>query len=210
MADKSVGRHSADSQSAFYRSAALWFLPWVVVAVVALAAVWIAIDALGGNEVSPTSVKGQNQKKNGGAPVDPTPAETEETTEPEEIEEPTPSPEPSKSSADKDEDEDEANADKPKLITDGVSVQVLNGTSDAEADDRVAEQLEHLGYDVIAVNPYLSRPDTIVYFSSEESKKAAEALGAHFEWPVEPMPEDLSSEVDVHVIVGADELVAGD
>lgn len=198
MADKPVGRHSAGDQTAFFRSAALWFLPWVVVAVVALAAVWIAVDALG-NDVQPVPVKPQKKAE---APVDdPSPSESVA----EETDEPSPSPEPSKSPKEDDDDEDKAT-----LITEGVTVQVLNGTSDAEADDRVAEQLEHLGYKIEAINPYLARPDTIVFFSSKESQKAAEALAEHFEWPVQPKPEDLSSEVSIHIIVGADELVESD
>ncbi|MDQ4142385.1 MAG: LytR C-terminal domain-containing protein [Actinomycetota bacterium] len=204
MVDKPAGRHSAGDQTAFYRSAALWFLPWVVVAVVAIAAVWIAVDAIG-NDVQPAPAK--NQKNNGGAAADPTPdAEKEPEVEETETDEPTPSASPSPSPSPDDEEED----DKPKLITEGISVQVLNGTSDAEADDRVAEQLESLGYEIGAVNPYLARPDTIVFFSSEESRRAAEALAEHFGWPVRPKPEDLSPEVSIHVIVGADELVASD
>lgn len=199
MVDKPVGKHSAGDQTAFYRSAALWFLPWVIVAVVALAAVWIAVDALG-NDVQPAPVKPQKKVE---APVD-DPSPTKEEAEPEVTEEPSPSPEPSRSPK-----EDETKS-KPQLITEGVSVQVLNGTTDPEADDRVAEQLEHLGYQIEAINPYLARSDTILYFSSEESRAAAEALAAHFEWPVQPKPEDLSPEVSIHIIVGADELVAGD
>ncbi len=209
MVDKPVGRHSSKNQTAFYRSAALWFLPWVVVAVVALAAVWIAVDAIGG-DVQPAPVKDKNDK--GAAVVDetPTPQESQdEETEPppseEPTEEPSPSPEPSKSPKEPAEEDD-----KPKLITDGVSVQVLNGTNDPEADDRVAEQLASLGYEIGAVNPYLALPDTIVFFSSAASQKAAEALGEHFGWPVRPKPEDLSPEVAIHVIVGADVLLAAD
>lgn len=203
LADKPVGRHSAGDQTAFYRSAVLWFLPWLIVAVVALAAVWIAVDALG-NDVQPPPTK---PEKRAAAPVDePSPSETE-TAEPEETEESSPSPEPSKSPA---EDDGEDDVDKPKLITAGVTVQVLNGTSDPDADDRVAEQLEHLGFEIEAINPYLARPDTIVFFSSATSQKAAEALAAHFEWPVRPKPEDLSPEVSIHIIVGADELVGSD
>ncbi len=205
MVDKQVGRHSAGDQTAFYRSAALWFLPWVVVAVVALAAVWIAIDAVGnalGGDATPAKPK--NQKA--AVPADdPSPEESEPAEE--ETEEPSPSPEPSETPKEQKNEED---PDKPKLITEGVSVQVLNGTSDPEADDRVAEQLGHLGYEVEAINPYLARPDTIVFFSSKESQKAAEALAEHFEWPVQPKPEDLSSEVSIHIIVGADELTAAD
>ena len=202
MADKPVGRHSAGDQTAFYRSALLWFLPWLIVAVVAIAAVWIAVDALS-SDVQP--VPPTRPEKRAAVPADEPSPTDEASPEPEETEQPSPSPDPSKTPKD-----DEGDDDKPKLITDGVTVQVLNGTADAEADDRVAEQLEHLGYEIEAINPYLARPDTIVFFSSKESQKAAEALAAHFDWPVQPKPEDLSAEVSIHIIVGADELVAGD
>lgn len=202
MADKPVGRHSAGDQTAFYRSALLWFLPWLIVAVVAIAAVWIAVDALGSDVQPPPTTP---ERKAAVPAGEPSPTESE-TPEPEETEEASPSPEPSKSPSEGDGNDEDA----PKLITEGVTVQVLNGTADAEADDRVAEQLEHLGYEIAAINPYLARPDTIVYFSSKESQKAAEALAAHFEWPVQPKPADLSSEVSIHIIVGADELMESD
>lgn len=194
MADKPAGRHSAGNQSAFYRSALVWFLPWVVVGVVGLGALWIALDAIGnavGNEeLAPLP-------KQGAAVVDATPTPPAEA-------DPSPSSEPSSDPTDppKKDKKDK----KPDLITEGVSVQVLNGTAEDDADDRLAEELEGLGYEIGAVNPYLARPDSIVFWSSEEHRKAAEALAEHLGWPAAPKPDDLSSEVSIHVIVGADGL----
>lgn len=176
------GRHSTDNQSFFYRSAALWFLPWTVVAVVALAAAWIAIDALG-NEVSsrpPVPEDDENPP-----PQDPSPTPSEENS-------PTPSPR-TKSP------EDGADA---ALITQNISVQVLNGTSVDDADDQWADRFEGLGFEIAAVNPYSPRRDTIVFWSSNDARAAAVALSERFGWDAEAKPADLSSEVDVHVIVG--------
>lgn len=191
VADKPVGRHSAGNQIAFYRSAMLWFLPWVIVAIVALAAVWIAVDALG-NDVRPLPPT-KPDERDAVAVDDPSPSES---AKPEKDDDPSPS-----SEATKTPDEDEA-----KLITDGISVQVLNGTADAGADDRVADDLEALGYEIEAVNPYLARDKTVVYWSSADSKEAAQALAEHYDWSASAKPQDLSSEVSIHVLLGADAL----
>ena len=197
MADKPVGRHSAGDQTAFYRSAALWFLPWFLVAVVALGALWIAIDAVsnfvGGEEAAPPP------KKDAAVAAD--------TPRPTESEEASPTPEPSEESSSEPADQKKKKErKKEELITEGISVQVLNGTAEDDADDRLADELAALGFEIEAVNPYLTRPDSIVFWSSEESKAAAEALADHLGWPAAPKPADLSSEVSIHVIVGADGL----
>ena len=192
MADKPVGRHSAGDQRAFYRSAVLWFLPWAVMGVVGLGALWIALDTVGnlvGNDDAPSP------PRRDAAVVDSTPTPAEES--------PSPSPEPPEEPARPKKDKNE---DEPELITEGISVQVLNGTAEDQADDRLAEELEGLGYEIGAVNPYLTRPDSIVFWSSEEYRAAAEALAEHLGWPATPKPKDLSSEVSIHVIVGADGL----
>lgn len=195
MAEKSVGgRHSAGDHTAFYRSAVVWFLPWVVVGVVALGALWIALDALGnlvGNEES------SPPPKEGAAVVDASSSPAEES--------PSPTPEPTEDEP-KDRPKKDKKEDEPDLITEGITVQVLNGTAEDEVDDRLAEQLEALGFEIAAVNPYLVRPDSIVYWSSDEYRKAAEALAEHLGWAAAPKPEDLSSEVSIHLIVGADGL----
>lgn len=193
MSESTGGRHSSENQVAFYRSAALWFLPRIVVAVVALGAVWIAVDALG-NEArpEPAAPNGDNVP----AAVDATPDEgredpVEEIPEPEETETP-------KSEKDKE--------DKPELVTDGILVQVLNGTEDESLDDSWADKLEGLGFEIGAVNPYHSTSETVVYWSTDEAREAAEALAERFGWPAEPKLEELSDQVSVHVYLGKDEL----
>ena len=195
MADKPVGRHSAGDQTAFYRSAVLWFLPWLLVAVVGLGALWIALDALGA-AVGPEMPLPPPQKELAPAGnASPGPSESAEVS---------PSPETSEEPGEEPTKKKDGKGEEPELITEGISVQVLNGTTDDGADDRLAAELEALGYEIGAVNPYLARPDSIVYWSSEETKDAAKALAEHLGWPSAPKPEDLSPEVAIHVIVGAD------
>ena len=201
MSDTAGGRHSSDDQVAFYRSAFLWFLPWLVVGVVAIGAILIAIDALG-NDPAPESAS--NRGDGGGAAA--APAHTE-TSEGEEVdlpdppdEEPMEPEEEKKKKKNKDESED------VELITDGISVQVLNGTSEDSLDDEWADKLEGLGFEIAAVNPYVSTDKTVVYWSTTEAHDAAEALADKFEWVAEAKPEELSTEVDIHLYLGPDEL----
>lgn len=166
---------------------------------VALGAVWIAVDALG-NEAQPESAAPSDD--NAPAVVDATPSEkggggTDETPEP------TETPEPEATETPKPEKEKE---DKPELITDGISVQVLNGTSDEGLDDHWADKLEGLGFKIEAVNPYHSTPETVVYWSTDEAQEAAEALADRFGWPAEPKLEELSDQVSIHVYLGKDEI----
>jgi hypothetical protein len=180
-----MGRHSTSDQSFFYRSAALWFLPWMLVATVAVAAVWIAIDAIGRDvESAPPSRPNAGPAK---SEPDPSPSPQEPTPEPT-----------------KDEREKKKKPERPALITKGVTVQVLNGSPVAGAEDTMAEKLAGLGYEIVAANPYLTQPESVVYWSSDEWKKAADALAQRFGWKSGPKPADLSSEVSIHVIVGAD------
>jgi hypothetical protein len=191
-----MGRHSTGDQTSFYRSAALWFVPWTVGAVVAIAAIWIAVDALGNESApAPTSETKKQQDK--------APAAADESPEPSptESEEPSPSPTPEESESPK----ADKKPDKPKLITAGVTVQILNGTSSDEADDVVADQLEQLGLDVAAINPYHSNPTSIVYWSSPEMQETGEALADKLGWKSSIKPAELSTEVDLHVYIGEDE-----
>ena len=169
----------------------VWFLPWFLVAIVALAAVWIAVDALG-NDVRPVPPT-RPDEQDAVAVDDPSAGDS---AKPQKDDEPTPRAEPTQTP-----DEDE-----PELITKGISVQVLNGTADADADDRLADDLEALGYEIEAVNPYLSRAKTVIYWSSAASKEAAQVLAEHYDWPARAKPDDLSSEVSIHVLLGADAL----
>jgi hypothetical protein len=94
-----------------------------------------------------------------------------------------------------------------KLITEGITVQVLNATADDTADDAMADRLSELGYQVIAVEPSsASYPRTTVFWSTDASREAAQALALKFGWVAEGKPDNLSDTVSIHVVVGADEI----
>ena len=205
MSETTGGRHSANDRISFYRSAFLWFLPWTVLAVVALGATWIAIDALGNDAAPRTSeTRGDKAPSGGGAPGG---SAGDPSGDPEPAEDPEPM---------KDRKKNEKNDEKDKtsggggedveLVADGISLQVLNGTDQPGLDDAWADKFEGLGFEIAAVNPYTSTKKTIVYWSSVDSQEAARLLGDRFGWSAQPKPEELSGEVDVHVFLGADEL----
>jgi hypothetical protein len=94
----------------------------------------------------------------------------------------------------------------PKLITNGVSVQVLNASGTPGADRAMADRLSDLGFRIAAVVEASKLYDhTTVFWSSEDSKPAAEALAQHFGWLVQAKPANLSADVSVHVVVGKDD-----
>ena len=192
-----MGRHSSSGQAPFYRSLVGWFLPWVLIAAVAGAAVWVAVDALGQDEINASLPPANDNDNDNGVDVPSPPAETQkETAEPED----TPKPKESKTAKPEDPTAE------PELITDGVSVQVLNATSVPDADDRMADRLASLGYSVVAIDSASTHyPATTVFWSTDSDEAAATALAEHFGWIAEPKPKNLSATVDIHVVVGADE-----
>jgi hypothetical protein len=186
-----MGRHTSPEQWPFYRSAAAWFLPWVLIAGVVGVAVWVAVSTVGGGDgASPALTKARSSSPKA-HPVSPTP-EAPQTKPPKTK---PPKPEPSKTES-----------APPGLITKGISVQVLNASGNPDADRAMSDRLEGLGFEIAAVveasKPY---DQTTVFWSSEDSRAAAEALAARFGWIVEPKPHNLSPDVSVHVVVGADE-----
>ncbi|MGH2757306.1 MAG: LytR C-terminal domain-containing protein [Actinomycetota bacterium] len=186
-----MGRHSSPEQGPFLRSIMGWTLPWVMIAAVVLVAVWVAVDAVGGNDLdaSPTARETATEP----ARETPTPEETEVEPTPEE----TPTPEPTRKQND---------GRETALITEGITVQVLNGTGDPGADDRMAARLGELGFEVVAVEGSSRQyPETTVFWSFPEAREAAEALAQRFDWASGPKPTNLSSTVDLHVVVGRDE-----
>ena len=188
------GRHSSPDQVHFYKSVVAWFLPWVLIAVVVGTAVWIAVEA----------VSGATEGSSPAAAATPAPEPTEE---------PEPTPEPETPAPDKTPKPSEEPTAEPTpepeepLITEGITVQVLNATDSAEADDRMADKLSKLGFTVVAVESASSRYDeTTVFWSTEEAKEAAQRLADRFGWVAEAKPENLSTTVSLHVVVGADEM----
>jgi LytR cell envelope-related transcriptional attenuator len=187
-----VGRHSSPAQWPFYRSVVGWLLPWAMIAAVIGIAVWVAVATVGGDDpASPALSSGRQQSpKPKTSPPAPIAVATKSPKE-----EKKPEPEPSKS--------DEV---LPKLITNGISVQVLDASGSPGSDRAMADRLTELGFDIAAVVPASKLYDhTTVFWSSNDTKAAAEALAEHFGWIVEPKPPNLSADVSVHVVVGKDE-----
>lgn len=185
-----MGRHSSGSQFHFYRSVFGWILPWLVVAALLGVGIWIGVDALSNDDEieTPPLTSAESQT--------PSPSPTPST----EIASVEPSPTKSKPS-----EKPSPKQTKPELITENMTVQVLNATSDPAADELMADRLAKLGFDVVALGgsskPYTT---TTVFWSYAESTAAAEALAAREGWAVGPKPSNLSTTVALHVIVGDD------
>lgn len=183
-----MGRHSSRAQGPFYRSIIVWALPWLMIAAVVLVAVVIAIDAVGGDDLE-------------GLPA----AQETRSVEPEPTEESTPSSEPVETPEPKKTPDAEPKDDEVELITD-VTVQVLNATATTDADDRMADRLSELGYEVVAIEGSSRQySTTTVFWSYPGAQEAAEALAERFGWLAQPKPDNLSATVDLHVVVGSDE-----
>ncbi|HZJ52003.1 MAG TPA: LytR C-terminal domain-containing protein [Actinomycetota bacterium] len=195
-----MGRHSSNEQFRYYQSVIGWFVPWALVGVVAVTAVWIAIGALGRDDLDTRPPGGAAAQ----GPEEPGSGTSANASESPESPSPSPSPEPEQSQEPKEPDEP-ADKPKPELITEGVSVQVLNGTSSSAAGRAMTSRLTRLGFDVVVTFPSTPYNDTTVLWSSREAKPAAKALAARFEWRSAPKPANLSPSVDLHVVVGADE-----
>ncbi|MGH2755779.1 MAG: LytR C-terminal domain-containing protein [Actinomycetota bacterium] len=189
-----MGRHSSHSQFRFYRSVVGWALPWLLVASVVATGVWFGVDAIGGDGV-------QRRPRIEAAADTPTP-----DTSPRSEKSARPSPTPSRPDRDAPEpDEDEGSPFSGKLITEGITVQVLNGSTSPEAAASMSDQLSGLGFEIVAVNESSKGyPLTTVFWSSEASRGAAEALAGRYGWAAEPKPDNLTDEVSLHVVVGDD------
>ena len=183
-----MGRRSSPNQWPFYRSVISWFVPWAVVAVIIGIGVWVAVDALSGgaaNSPKPASAVGSGPSSPSRSP---SPQERPSPTH-----SPTPNPSPKRS--------------KDPLITDGLTVQVLDGTSDATAGETMAQRLARLGLKIVAIETSsVDYSRTTVFWAYPSAKRAAKALAAHFGWKAAPKPDNLSPKVALHVVVGADAL----
>jgi LytR cell envelope-related transcriptional attenuator len=173
-----------------------WVLPWTIVAAVVGAGVWLGVSALG-NEVAPRPSAGvQARSPSSPSPVPsatisasgsgavPSAGVASSRTE-------TPAP---------------ATREPRPLITRGITVQVLNATGVTDAGQRMADRLARLGFKIVAVQTAFGLySSTTVYWSSEATKEAAQRLAEHFGWMSGAKPDNLSSAVSVHVVVGTDE-----
>ena len=182
-----MGRHSSDQQWHFYRSVAAWMVPWLLVAAVAITAVTIAVDAIGGNSDEEPPPVAQSESRGSQEPASPSPAPSPTVKAKKLKKSPAPSQE-------------------IELVTDGISVQVLNGTASPHADTLMADRLAGLGFDVYAVDSASAGySQTTVFWSYAEARPAAEALAKKFGWASGEKPSNLSTSVALHVVVGTDE-----
>jgi hypothetical protein len=191
-----VGRRSAKEQGPFYFSVLGWLLPWALIAAIVGVAVWVAVAKLGEDDVDVPRAQPARD-----ASPSPTPTETET---PEPAPTPTKMPEPKRKERPKEKEE----TGEGDLITEGVTVQVLNATGGVpgEAED-MAGRLTGLGYEISAIGTaVLEKNRTVVYWSDPQWKDAAQALAERFDWRSAPKPDDLSSTVSIHVMVGSDEV----
>ena len=191
-----MGRHSSKDQGPFLRSFLGWVSVWVIVAVATGIAVWVIVNTIGHPELK-TALGHEDTTKSHHAKPTPTPEETVAVVEtPIETPVPTPTPTPRAPKT----------PHNQPLQTEGVTVQVLNGTLQDDAGRLMADRLSGLGYSIVAVEESVKTyPDTTVFWSSPASRDAAEALAERFGWIAEPKPANLSPAVSMHVVVGADE-----
>lgn len=189
-----MGRHSSPQQGPFYRSIIAWLLPWLMIAAAVVVAVYIAIDAVGQDDTEIPVARSSSAPPVTEEPTEdpePTPVETEQPEE-------TPEPKPRETETDGGDEE---------LITEDITVQVLNGTASTGADDAMADRLSSLGYDVVAVEGSSAQySETTVFWSFPGAQQAAERLAEKYGWLAAAKPSNLSSTVDLHVVVGSDEI----
>ncbi|MGH2752664.1 MAG: LytR C-terminal domain-containing protein [Actinomycetota bacterium] len=186
-----MGRHSSPRQWRYYTSILKYALPWILVALVGVSAVWAGVGALGDDELDtskgPAVTRDEAPKRKSKPEVEPTPVEPE----------------------DEEADDKEARApaeDEIPLITEGMTIQVLNGTNVAGVDEVMAERLQRLGYQVVNTAPAaITYAETTVLWSYAESEEAAARLAQRFGWQVKPKPDNLSTQVALHIVVGSDE-----
>jgi hypothetical protein len=148
--------------------------------------VWILVDYLGRPDIKTPTVAASPSPSRTRVAARSSPTETPEPVE-------TPTPEPTKRK-------------NVRLITNGVSVQVLNGTDSPEAGESMAARLSGLGFAVITVESSSKQyRTTTVYWSFPRAREAAEALAQRFGWIADEKPGNLADTVSLHVVVGRDE-----
>jgi hypothetical protein len=96
--------------------------------------------------------------------------------------------------------------DAPAMPPGDISIQVLDGykTDGGTAARGVAASLRDQGYRVVAENQALSYERTAVLWTEGNEAAARQVAAEIGAAEVRPQPGNLSSAVDVHVVVGAD------
>ena len=95
----------------------------------------------------------------------------------------------------------------PTISPSAVSIQILDAAGDdGTRADAADEALRAAGYNVIVVNRAVRVYEESTLFYSEGQEGAAQQIAASFPQftVVQPKPDNLSSDVAVHVVVGRD------
>jgi hypothetical protein len=188
-----------------------------VLVVVLVAAMFWAIGSVGSDDelvVAADELEAADAADASADEPDPPAEERAPQPEPEpDPEEPEPQPDPDPD-ADPDTESDadaepDAEPDEEAPVDDidpgDVTVQVLDGLRDGgSAAAGVADELESVGYRIVAQNPAILSDVTAVLWTAgneEAARQVAAAIGAE---EVRRQPGTLSDSVAVHVVVGAD------
>jgi LytR cell envelope-related transcriptional attenuator len=199
-----VGRHSSPEATPFLRSVVAWLLPWFLIVSVVALALMVALQMIedepietsaGADPPVVSTPEPQGDQEGGKERASGDGGSTEKKAE---VKGKKVRRDPTKAPV--------AAASQNDSLGKGLFVQVLNGTGDASADDLMADKLARLKYTVVAVEE-ASRayPQTTVFWVGD-AKESAETLAERFKWQAAPSPGNLSTEVDLHVIVGEDAL----
>jgi hypothetical protein len=203
-------KHATPGDASF-RSSVVRNLGGGVLLVVAVAALFAVIGMVGGDDATPASAPQDEGDPGAGAagPDEGTDDEAGATADPEgdagieDAGEPAPEPaEPDAAEPEPEEPEEPA----PALDPAEVSVQVLDGYREdgGAAADAVAAALVEAGYRIVARNPAIPYTiTTVLYTAGNEAagRQVAAELGVS---EVREQPGNLSTEVAVHVVIGAD------
>jgi hypothetical protein len=195
-----VGKHSSPEGTPFLRSIVSWALPWLLIVAVIAVALFVAVKMVGDDAVRTRGSQGPEVASS----AEPTESPTSEDRDA--GDEPGGQQKKNDEKNDKKKDKPRDPTDEPEtdLLTKGISVQVLNGSGDAAADDVMADRLARLGYSVVAVSPAVRAYPLTTVFWIGSGEEAARLLAERFDWRAEPAPGNLSQTVDLHVVVGAD------
>lgn len=92
------------------------------------------------------------------------------------------------------------------LITEGITVQVLDSIDSNDAQERMIDRLTALGFSVpFEAEASKTYRTTTVFWSYSEAEEAARRLAGRFGWKAAPKPGNLSADAALHVVVGRDE-----
>lgn len=220
VAGVSAAQHSSPGDKSFYVSLVRHLASAVVLVALVAAAFW-AVGQVRGDTPAGVAINDAPQPVTGVAPTGdssttgqtsaepppgdpltaaptsaPTSDPTAAPTQPPPTEAPTSSPPPTESGV-------------QEVPPGETSIQVLDAAGDGgAAAQRVADELTDAGYDIVVVQSAAVSYDlTTVFWSTADTEAQARQLAAALgSGEVAPKPDNLADTVDVHVVVGQDEV----